>query len=79
MTPARATVGRNNACPCGSGRKYKHCCESKKQRMSVTARVALVAAGGLLIAGLAFGIASYRSDTAAGTTGVWSPEHGHYH
>lgn len=21
-----ATVGRNNLCPCGSGRKYKKCC-----------------------------------------------------
>jgi uncharacterized protein YecA (UPF0149 family) len=19
-------VGRNNPCPCGSGKKYKHCC-----------------------------------------------------
>ena len=26
-TPARSTkVGRNAPCPCGSGRKYKHCC-----------------------------------------------------
>jgi len=24
--PRRAKVGRNEACPCGSGRKYKHCC-----------------------------------------------------
>ena len=22
-------VGRNEACPCGSGKKYKHCCEGK--------------------------------------------------
>ena len=21
-----AKVGRNDACPCGSGKKYKHCC-----------------------------------------------------
>ncbi|MEK7214061.1 MAG: SEC-C metal-binding domain-containing protein, partial [Chloroflexota bacterium] len=21
-----STVGRNEPCPCGSGRKYKHCC-----------------------------------------------------
>ena len=27
MTPIRsAKVGRNDACPCGSGRKYKKCC-----------------------------------------------------
>ncbi|MGQ9733279.1 MAG: SEC-C metal-binding domain-containing protein, partial [Candidatus Zipacnadales bacterium] len=23
-------IGRNDACPCGSGRKYKHCCLGKK-------------------------------------------------
>jgi SEC-C motif len=22
-------VGRNDPCPCGSGRKYKHCCQAK--------------------------------------------------
>jgi len=22
-------VGRNEACPCGSGKKFKHCCGSK--------------------------------------------------
>ncbi len=24
--PAPAKVGRNTPCPCGSGKKYKHCC-----------------------------------------------------
>ena len=24
--PAAQRVGRNDPCPCGSGRKYKHCC-----------------------------------------------------
>jgi len=23
-------VGRNDMCPCGSGKKYKHCCEKKR-------------------------------------------------
>ena len=23
-------VGRNEACPCGSGKKYKHCCGKDK-------------------------------------------------
>ena len=23
-------VGRNDPCPCGSGKKYKHCCMNKK-------------------------------------------------
>jgi uncharacterized protein YecA (UPF0149 family) len=26
-SPARADkIGRNQPCPCGSGKKYKHCC-----------------------------------------------------
>lgn len=26
-----AKIGRNQPCPCGSGKKYKHCCFSKDQ------------------------------------------------
>ncbi len=26
-----AKVGRNNPCPCGSGKKYKKCCLNKKE------------------------------------------------
>ncbi len=25
-TPSKKRVGRNDPCPCGSGKKYKHCC-----------------------------------------------------
>ncbi|MDP7462992.1 MAG: SEC-C metal-binding domain-containing protein, partial [SAR324 cluster bacterium] len=25
-------IGRNDACPCGSGKKYKRCCGSKVQQ-----------------------------------------------
>ena len=28
-------VGRNDACPCGSGKKYKKCCEVKEKTLSV--------------------------------------------
>lgn len=31
-TPAAAPPGRNASCPCGSGRKYKHCCERARRR-----------------------------------------------
>jgi yecA family protein len=33
-TPARATstVGRNDPCPCGSGKKFKQCCLGKSKR-----------------------------------------------
>jgi len=34
--PARSTkVGRNEPCPCGSGRKYKRCCGANADRMKV--------------------------------------------
>src|SRR5262249_16694975 len=27
----RKKIGRNEPCPCGSGKKYKHCCLAKDQ------------------------------------------------
>jgi hypothetical protein len=48
------TTGRNERCPCGSGKKYKQCCESNHRAGSVSGStlllgtlVALVLAGGL--------------------------------
>jgi hypothetical protein len=38
------TVGRNDPCPCGSGKKYKKCCQDKDQAAAATARVALATA-----------------------------------
>ena len=26
-------IGRNNPCPCGSGKKYKRCCEKKESKV----------------------------------------------
>ena len=28
-------IGRNEPCPCGSGKKYKHCCKSLKTLLGV--------------------------------------------
>jgi hypothetical protein len=28
-------VGRNDPCPCGSGKKFKKCCESKVAKRSI--------------------------------------------
>ncbi len=76
-------VGRNDRCPCGSGHKYKNCCEGKANRISIAGWVAiltvLVAAGivGVLI------FTAARSDVARIPTcppgQVWSAEHGHCH
>jgi SEC-C motif len=72
-------VGRNHACPCGSGRKYKQCCGVKAQRMSLAMRITLVVVGGAIIAGIALGVSAFRSEPTPGAGRVWSPEHGHYH
>jgi hypothetical protein len=74
-----AKVGRNQLCPCGSGRKYKQCCWAKNQRMSLTMRIALLAAAGTIIVGAVFATRSLTTERAPAAGRVWSPEHGHYH
>ena len=39
-------IGRNNPCPCGSGKKYKHCCRSKDEATEHAAFAASRAAAG---------------------------------
>jgi len=33
------TIGRNEPCPCGSGKKYKYCCGAKAQRTPLGTKV----------------------------------------
>ena len=77
-------AGRNTPCPCGSGKKYKHCCALKESRarsqrsLWTGVLVALVLLGGLFLAGVAFTSDDGGSD--GGSSGrVWSEEHGHWH
>jgi hypothetical protein len=75
-----AKAGRNDACPCGSGKKFKKCCELKQHR-SRGNMVLMVIVGLLMAAGIAAGLGSFTAaptDTAR-PGGVWSAEHGHYH
>ena len=51
MRRAVAKTGRNDPCPCGSGKKYKHCCLDKDQeRLHHSSEVAGVTAEELLAA-----------------------------
>lgn len=70
--------GRNDACPCGSGKKFKQCCEAKKESSS---RLLLVVVAGIMLAAVFFAISAAMHDSSAtGAPGkVWSAEHGHYH
>ena len=70
-------VGRNDPCPCGSGKKYKHCHEQQANGFTARQKIGLVIVAAAAIGGLVLAIAN-RSDQAM-PTGVWSAEHGHYH
>jgi len=43
--------GRNDPCPCGSGKKYKHCCALKGDRLSLATRVWFALIGVMLLVG----------------------------
>lgn len=70
-------VGRNESCPCNSGKKYKQCCEKKagSSRMSSMMMVVIAVA---IVAAILASVFS-EGDTSAGAGKVWSAEHGHYH
>ena len=72
-----ARVGRNDLCPCGSGKKYKHCHEMQANGFTAWQKVGLMLVAAAMIGGLVLVFAN-RSDRAM-PTGVWSAEHGHYH
>jgi hypothetical protein len=70
-----ARQGRNDACACGSGKKFKHCCALKDGKGPSRLVVALVA--GTILVAIILAFASARNGSTPGR--VWSAEHGHYH
>ena len=79
MTHANKS-GRNELCPCGSGKKFKKCC-ALKQQTNRGNTVMLVVVGLLMAAGVVAGITAFTSERGhvSRPGGVWSAEHGHYH
>jgi hypothetical protein len=43
--------GRNDPCPCGSGKKYKYCCALKRDRLSLGTRIWFILIGAMLLMG----------------------------
>lgn len=70
-------AGRNDPCPCGSGMKYKKCCEAKVADSKMSTMI-VVLVGALLAAAL-LAYAFVDRDAGPGAGRVWSEEHGHYH
>ena len=73
-------AGRNDLCPCGSGKKFKKCCEMK-QRSARGNTMMLILVALLAVAGAAAIVRSFTSDKShvGRPGGVWSAEHGHMH
>jgi hypothetical protein len=68
-------TGRNDPCPCGSGKKFKQCCASKKDQSSRVLLAVIIA--GAVLAIIVIVSKARQSSSASGR--VWSVEHGHYH
>jgi SEC-C motif len=77
-----ARVGRNDKCPCGSGKKHKNCCGARPAGNTLGSRLMM---GVVLVMLLGAAYAGFNAMTSdVGSAGpapgkVWSPEHGHYH
>jgi len=74
--------GRNDPCPCGSGRKYKNCCQGESTMLSSTTWTAVLIAIALVVGAFVIGQSLLGEDTAAvecPAGQVWSEAHGHCH
>jgi len=77
-----AAIGRNEPCPCGSGKKYKKCCVLKEKKASLASRVVISLIGLMLLTGaivMLMSLDELTSNESAGPGRVWSEEHQHYH
>jgi hypothetical protein len=73
-----AKAGRNDPCPCGSGRKLKRCCGGRRGLAST--RVMLAAVAVAILAAIVMVVSSVNREPGAAPPGrVWSEEHGHWH
>ncbi len=76
-----AKTGRNDPCPCGSGKKFKACCEGKAAAKRTFLTTWIAVAVGILGILVAVGTVVFTDDPSndAPSGRVWSAEHGHWH
>lgn len=61
------TVGRNDPCPCGSGKKYKNCCMHKPKVDKRSRAIYWGIAGACVVAGVVVGVMTdFRTGFAVG-------------
>jgi hypothetical protein len=69
-------TGRNELCPCGSGKKFKRC-HGLTSDSARSGRFLMIAVGIGVLAAVVAGVAAFTTDRS--TVRVWDPAHGHYH
>ena len=75
-----AAIGRNEPCPCGSGKKYKRCCALKSDKTPWSMRLAIALVAVCLLGGLILILTSIDDIEPGAPAGrAWSEEHGHWH
>ncbi len=72
-------TGRNVPCPCGSGKKYKHCCLEKGAAMPIQYKLMLGLGGIILLVCIVILVGSIRNSELGSSSRVWSEEHQHWH
>jgi hypothetical protein len=76
------SVGRNDPCPCSSGKKYKQCCLNKTLGWSLQNKIMLSLGGVILLVCIVLTIRSIRNFEGGSfptSNRVWSEEHQHWH
>jgi hypothetical protein len=82
LKPPTSKPGRNAPCPCGSGKKYKQCCEGREITASnfLTKWIVVIVISLLALGLIGFVTQLARQDQNAATPRrVWSAEHNHWH
>lgn len=73
-------IGRNDPCPCGSGKKYKVCCALKEAAgKGDWTRHALWVIAAILVLGIVGFVYGVFAGERSADGRVWSAEHGHWH
>lgn len=76
------TPGRNDPCPCGSGKKYKRCCYGEGPPAATTSsKATMIVLGAVLLLGLVFLTISLVTGggSACPPGQVFDAAHGHCH
>jgi hypothetical protein len=84
MAQAAPKTGRNDPCSCGSGKKFKHCCDRERVRRervrdSVGRGLFLLLGPAVLILLGVIAIAALRDGSDGPAQRVWSTAHNHWH